>query len=67
MTIERLLVILEDKIDEHESVVDGGSAEDLSYHEGCASAYRWMLEIVERAFLHGELGTLPDEEEEDSW
>ena len=67
MTIERLLVILEDRIQEHESMSDDGSEEKAGYHEGYAMACRWVLETLEEAFLHGELGDVPEDDEEDRW
>jgi len=67
MTIERLLIILEDRIDEYESMLYDNADDASDYNEGYASACRWVLETVERAFLHGELGTVPEDEEEDSW
>ena len=66
MTIERLLIILEDRIQEHESATEEGSGEKLGYHEGYADACRWALEVLEEAFLRGELGDTP-EDDEDRW
>lgn len=61
MTIERLLVILEDRIQEHES-----EEEHNAHSKGYADACRWILEVLEESFLRGDLPEVSDDEE-DTW
>tara|TARA_R110000824_G_scaffold258739_1_gene447646 strand:+ start:916 stop:1122 length:207 start_codon:yes stop_codon:yes gene_type:complete len=68
MTIERLLLILEDKIEHHEGMVDDETEGRPEYHEGYAAACRWFLDKLEGPFLRGEMGFPPDEDaDEESW
>jgi hypothetical protein len=61
MTLERLLVLLEDRIQEHEN------EENSTYSEGYAEACRWVLEALEEALLRGEVQAPFDDDEENSW